>query len=146
MYLSAIPLTKTSEEIKMKTSEILKTIHDDILILKRLRDEEQNAILKEIDQEKQAHKQKLEELEEKYSNTTWDAFAARNPDKIKIADEATEKMMTLIKSIDNDKVKRWLSFYERGVITQLELIQQFSNETIHVSTVKDQKTLTETNW
>lgn len=130
----------------MKTSEILKTIHDDIMTPSRLWEQEHKAIYKEIDQEKQAHKQKLKELEEKSSKLTWDAFAAKNPDKIKLADEATEKMMTLIKSIDNDKVKRLVSQHEQGIITTLELMKGFFNETIYVSTVKGQKTLTETNW
>ena len=138
---------QTNEETKMKTSEILRTINDDIMAIGELWVEENRAIYKEIDQEIENHKQKLKELEEKRADNAWDAFEARHPDEIKLQNEAIEKMMTLIKSIDDERVKKWVRMYERGVITTLELMQQFVNETIHVSQPVDgQKTLTETNW
>jgi hypothetical protein len=129
-------------EIKMKTSEILKTT-DEALIVEKLWKEKRTATYERVQQEKKALEQQIKELE---SKTTWQYIEAEWTDEVKIADKAFEKAMTFFKSVDDDQVKKTIHQFEQGIITGLELMHQLQRLTVEVSYVDQEKQLTETNW
>lgn len=126
----------------METSEILK-ITDEALIVEKLWKEKRTATYERIQQEKKALEQQIKELE---SKTTWQYIEAEWADEVKIADKAFEKAMAFFRTVEDDKVKKTINQYERGIITGLELMHVLQRLTIEEAYIEAGKPLAETNW
>ena len=127
----------------MKTTEILNTM-DEALMVEKLWKEKRGAIYQNVEQQRKAIEQQLKDLEE--TNDVYEIFVTENKDKLKLVDKACEKIMAFFKTVDDDKVKKAISQYERGIITQLELIHALRMMTFEVSFDAAGQPLTETNW
>lgn len=126
----------------MKTSEILK-ITDEALIVEKLWKEKNSAIRERVEQQRKALEQQLKELQKPIA---WDIFAAENADKLKLVDKAFEKAMAFFKTVDDDKVKKCINQFERGIITACELMHDLQRLTIEEAYVGHGQRLAETNW
>lgn len=127
----------------MKTTEILNTM-DEALMVEKLWKEKRGAIYQNIEQQRKAIEQQLKDLEE--TNDVYEIFVTENKDKLKLVDKACEKIMAFFKTVDDDRVKKTISQFERGIITQLELIHALKMITFEVSFDAETKSLAETNW
>lgn len=126
----------------MKTSEILK-MTDEALTVDNLWEEQSKAIYERVEEEKKALKQRIKELE---NSARWNYFVTANPEAMAKADEAFKKAIAFFRTVDNDRVERFINQYEEGVLTGLELMSQLRRLTIEASYVGQGKPLTETNF
>jgi len=126
----------------MKTTEILKTIDDYLTTINSFQ-EQQNIIRKNLKQQKEALEQQIKDLD---TVAAFEIFKVQNEEKIKLSDEAHEKIMAFFKSINDDKVNKVISQFERGIITAYELMHQFQRLTAEISFDAESKSLSETNW
>jgi transcription antitermination factor NusG len=126
----------------MKTTEIFKTIDDYLTTINSFQ-EQQNIIRKNLKQQKEALEQQIKDLD---TVAAFEIFKVQNEENIKLSNEAFEKIMAFIKSIDDDRVNKAVSQFERGIITQLELIHQFKRLTAEMSFDAEIKLFSETNW
>ena len=127
----------------MKTTEILNTM-DEALMVEKLWKEKRGAIYQNVEQQRKAIEQQLKDLEE--ANDVYEIFVTENKDKLNLVDKACEKIMAFFKTVDDDSVKKAISQFERGIITQLELIHDLKRMTMEISFDGANETLTETNW
>ncbi len=127
----------------MKTSELLQTM-DEALMVEKLWKEKRSAIYQHVEQQRKALEQQLKDLEK--TNDVYEIFVTENKDKLKLVDKACEKIMAFFKTVDDDKVKKAISQFERGIITQLELIHQLKIMTFEEAYVGHGQRLAETNW
>jgi hypothetical protein len=127
----------------MKTTEILNTM-DEALMVEKLWKEKRSAIYQHVEQQRKALEQQLKDLEK--TNDVYEIFVTENKDKLKLVDKACEKIMAFFKTVDDDSVKKTISQFERGIITQLELIHELKKMTFEVSFDAETKSYAETNW
>jgi len=127
----------------MKTTEILNTM-DEALMVEKLWKEKRSAIYQHVEQQRKALEQQLKDLEK--TNDVYEIFVTENKDKLKLVDKACEKIMAFFKTVDDDSVKKAISQFERGIITQLELIHELKRMTFELSFDAETKSYAETNW